>query len=109
MRIKLLSSAIEDLHEGHSFYERQGEGLGEYFFDSLFSDIDSLTLYGGIHPKVFGYHRLLSKRFPYAIYYRMEEESVVVVWRILDLRRNPRRLRQSLGHGGTTGEMGQDE
>ncbi len=96
MRIKLLSSAMEDLYEGRLFYERQGEGLGEYFFDSLFSDIDSLTLYGGIHPKVFGYHRLLAKRFPYAIYYRVEEESIAVVWRVLDLRRNPRKIRRSL-------------
>ncbi len=96
MKIKLLSSALEDLYEGRLFYERQGQGLGEYFFDSLFSDIDSLTLYGGIHPKVFGYHRMLSKRFPYAIYYRIEEEAVVVVWRILDLRRNPSKIRRSL-------------
>ena len=44
MKIRLLSSAVEDLYEGRLFYERQGEGLGEYFFDSLFSDIDSLTL-----------------------------------------------------------------
>lgn len=96
MKIKLLSSALEDLYEGRLFYERQGEGLGEYFFDSLFSDIDSLTLYGGIHPKVFGSHRLLSRRFPYAIYYRVEEKAVVVVWRILDLRRNPSKIRRSL-------------
>ncbi len=99
MKIRLLSSAIEDLYQGRLFYERQGEGLGEYFFDSLFSDIDSLTLYGGIHPKVFGYHRMLSKRFPYAIYYKVEEEAIVVVWRILDLRRNPRKIRKSLEQG----------
>jgi plasmid stabilization system protein ParE len=96
VRIKLLSSAVEDLYEGRLFYEKQGEGVGEYFFDSLFSDIDSLTLYGGIHPKVFGYHRMLSKRFPYAIYYKVEGESIVVVWRVLDLRRNPRKIRRSL-------------
>ncbi len=96
MRIKLLSSALEDLYEGRLFYEKQGEGLGEYFFDSLFSDIDSLMLYGGIHPKVFGYHRMLAKRFPYAVYYRLEEETLVVVWRILDLRRNPEKIKQAL-------------
>ncbi|HSV99420.1 MAG TPA: hypothetical protein VLI39_04560 [Sedimentisphaerales bacterium] len=96
MMIKLLSSAMEDLYEGRSFYDRQGEGLGEYFFDSLFSDIDSLTLYAGIHPRIFGYHRLLAKRFPYAVYYRVEEGSIAVVWRILDLRRNPRKIRRSL-------------
>jgi hypothetical protein len=82
--------------------------VGEYFFDSLFSDIDSLTLYGGIHPKFFGFHRMLSKRFPYAIYYRIEEASVVV-WRVLDLRRNPRRIHASLTHGRTTAETGLDE
>jgi hypothetical protein len=59
---------MEDLYESRLFYEKQVEGLGEYFFDSLFSDIDSSMLYGGIHPTVFGYHRMLSKRFPYAIY-----------------------------------------
>jgi len=99
MKIRLLSSALDDLSEGRLFYEKQGEGLGEYFFDSLFSDIDSLTLYGGIHPKFFGYHRMLSKRFPYAIYYKLEEESVVVVWRVLDLRRDPKKIRQSLKPG----------
>lgn len=70
--------------------------MGEYFFDSLFSDIDSLTLYAGIHPKFFGYHRMLSKRFPYAIYYKLEEQSAVVVWRVLDLRRDPKKIGQSL-------------
>jgi len=44
MKIWILSSAINDLEEAGLFYEKQGEGLGDYFFDSLFSDIDSLTL-----------------------------------------------------------------
>jgi hypothetical protein len=47
MKIGILSSAVSDLIEGRQFYEEQGEGLGEYFFDSLFSDIDSLALYAG--------------------------------------------------------------
>ena len=40
MRIKILSSAVDDLHAGRVFYEKQGEGVGEYFFDLLFSDVD---------------------------------------------------------------------
>jgi len=98
MRIKILYSAVEDLHSGRIFYEKQSLGLGEYFFDSLFSDIDSLALYAGIHQQVFGYHRLLSKRFPYAVYYTVENETAVV-WRVLDLRRNPDRIRQALDQG----------
>jgi hypothetical protein len=91
-----VSSALEDLYDGRLFYEKQGEGLGEYFYNSLFSDIDSLTLHAGIHPKFFGYYRMLSKRFPYASYYKIEEGSLVVVWRVLDLRRNPKKIRQAL-------------
>jgi plasmid stabilization system protein ParE len=95
MRIKILSSAVDDLNAGRLFYEKQGEGVGEYFFDSLFSDIDSLQLYAGIHQKFFGYHRLLSKRFPYAIYYTVEQ-NLILVRRVLDLRRHPHRIRQAL-------------
>ena len=57
MKIIILPSAREDLAEGFRFYEQQEEGLGSYFLESLFSDIDSLRLYAGIHRKVFGSHR----------------------------------------------------
>ena len=96
MRIKILSSALEDLYEARLFYERQGVGVGDYFFDSLVSDIDSLVLYGGIHRKVVGYHRLLSKRFPYAIYYTMENQGLILVKRVLDLRQDPKKIRRAL-------------
>lgn len=88
MKIRLLTVAFDDLEAGRRFYERQQAGLGDYFLDSLFSDIDSLLLYAGIHRKLFGYHRTLSRRFPYAIYYRVEGEEIQV-WRILDCRQNP--------------------
>lgn len=95
MKLRILPSAMEDLYSGRLFYDRQGEGLGEYFFDSIFSDIDSLVLYAGIHPKTFGYHRLLAHRFPYAIYYVIEA-GVTTVCRVLDLRQNPDRTRRNL-------------
>ena len=95
MRITILASALIDLQTGRKFYDKQGEGLGDYFYDSLFSDIDSLMLFGGIHQKVFGYHRLLSKRFPYAVYYKIDGDAVVVM-RVLDLRRDPEKTRKAL-------------
>jgi plasmid stabilization system protein ParE len=83
------------LGERTSFLRAQGEDLGEYFLDSLFSDIDSLALHAGIHQKVFGKFRMLSRRFPYAIYYRIADDVALVI-RVLDLRQDPEKTRKAL-------------
>lgn len=88
MKIRILPRALDDLDRGRRFYARHGESLGDYFLNSLFSDIDSLALYAGAHMKAFGFHRLLAKRFPYAIYYKVERETCLV-FRVLDCRRAP--------------------
>lgn len=49
MRIEILDEAQQDLIEGFRFYEKQENGVGSYFLDCLFSDIDSLILFAGIH------------------------------------------------------------
>ena len=43
MTLRILRSAIEDLAEGRIFYDLQQIGIGDMFFDSLFSDIYSLA------------------------------------------------------------------
>lgn len=62
MKIHILDQAEDDLVDGYNFYENQGQGVGIYFMDSLYSDIESLILYAGIHQeKHKGYRRMLSK------------------------------------------------
>ena len=96
MRIKILKSASRDLVDGYCFYEKQAEGLGGYFLESLFSDIDSLKIYAGIHTVHFEkYQRLLSKRFPFAVYYHLEDDTVFI-HAVLDCRRNPAWVRKKL-------------
>jgi hypothetical protein len=57
--------------------------------DSLFSDIDSLIIYYQIHSIYFGkYYKLLSKRFPFAIYYIVENKDIII-YTVLDCRKNP--------------------
>jgi plasmid stabilization system protein ParE len=95
MTILILPSARDDLSDGIDFYERQQEGLGDYFLESLFSDIESLQLYAGTHPKQFGLHRLMSKRFPFAIYYD-QEGNAARIWAVLDCRRDPDAIHKKL-------------
>ena len=86
--IRILSDAESDLHEGRAFYASQGVKVGDYFFDSLLSDIESLVIYAGIHRKEFGFFRMLAKRFPYAIYYDYSG-GIVSVMAVLPMRRDP--------------------
>jgi len=80
--------ALQDLKAAQHFYDKQAPGLGDYFFDSLLLDIESLHLYASIHPKEFGYYKMLSKRFPYAIYYDTYNDTARVI-AVLDQRQDP--------------------
>jgi len=95
VKIQILPTAEQDLIDGYHFYELQRAGLGRYFFDTLSSDIESLEFFCGTHPVVFGQFRLLSKRFPFAVYYRIENDTVRI-YAVLDCRSNPAWLRKRI-------------
>lgn len=95
MNVRVLEDALVDLADGYRFYEKQSPGLGVYFLDSLWSDIDSLAFFGGMHPVMFECRRLLSKRFPFAVFYRVEGREVLVR-AVLDCRRNPAWIRNKV-------------
>ena len=96
MRIQILERAERDLIEGFHFYESQGLGLGSYFLTSLYADIESLRIYAGIHRKPYkSYYRLLSRRFPFAIFYKVGENTIFI-HAVLDCRRNPAWIRERL-------------
>ena len=96
MRLRIARSAEDDLINGFRFYERQQAGVGEYFLDSLSADIDALVLFAGIHPKPFGrFHRTLAKRFPFAIYFDLVEDTASVV-AVLDCRQDPGAIQKRL-------------
>lgn len=91
----VLEEAVADLENGRLFYEGRQAGLGDYFWDTLLSNVESLVIYGGIHVKEMGFYRMLSKRFPYAIYYEVKDHSAYVV-AVLPMRRDPMWIRGKL-------------
>jgi len=76
MLVRILDSAHNDIRDG------------DYFSDTLYGEIESLALYAGIHNKRFGFYRALSRRFPYSIYYDIEDGEARV-YGVLDNRRDP--------------------
>jgi hypothetical protein len=94
--IKILDLAERDLIEGFRFYEAQEADLGSYFLTNLFADIESLRLYAGGHEKPFkAYYRLLSRRFPFAVFYTFEK-NLVSIHAVVDCRRDPAWIRGHL-------------
>ena len=49
--IVILREAAIDLSEGKDFYDQKEMGVGDYFWDSLIADSESLVIYAGIHNK----------------------------------------------------------
>lgn len=82
MKVRVLRPALEDLASGREFYNQQEEGVGDYFVDSLFSEIDSLVLYAGIHRVQFGYHPcwLAASRMPSIIESLRAKQSFFGCW-----------------------------
>jgi hypothetical protein len=96
VKIKILDLAKWDILDGFHFYESQEDGLGSYFLNGIYSDIESLRLFAGIHLKPHkNYHRLLSKRFPFAIYYSVANETAFV-HAVVDCRRDPAWIKAKL-------------
>ena len=91
MKIKdvvVLEEVADDLTNGKVFYDDKAPGIGDYFFDSLLADMESLLVYGGVHRRDFGLYRMLAKRFPFAVYYEVTDDIAYVV-AVLPMRRNP--------------------
>ena len=96
MRIEIAVSAADDIAEGYLFYETQDLGLGYYFEVCMMSHISSLQIYAGIHEVHFEkYHRMITNRFPYAIYYQVEGE-IVRVYAVIDTRRSTQWINERL-------------
>lgn len=96
MLVELRDESRDDLVEAAIFYGEQSIGLDEYFLECLRSDLTKLGTTFGIHEQYRGFHRSLSERFPFAIYYLVADNFVDVV-AILDCRADPKTTNQRLG------------
>ena len=102
MTIVITGAAADDIAEGYVFYESQSQGLGDYFEASIFADLRSLVIYAGSHEVHFEiYYRKIASRFPYAIYYTVND-GVVKIYAIADTRRDPIRIDKRLDKSGTS-------
>ncbi len=95
MNAVLRAEVRGDIVKGASFFDGQRDGLGDYFIDCVFSDLRELETQAVLHEVVFGLHRKLVNRFPFAIYYIADAKTIDVV-AILDCRRDPQLISETI-------------
>jgi len=91
MQFIVRPAAAADIDEAFLWYEGQRPRLGHDFLSAAQSVIDAVADHPFRHPVVRrNTRRALLRRFPYAIYYRVYEDIVVVV-ACMHGRRDPKR------------------
>ena len=98
MIVQLSDDAERDLVNGIAFYDARDRQAGDYFFESLTTDVRSLAVLGGVHSMLHGFHCMSASRFPFAVYYEVRSDVVLVV-AILDERRDPEWIADRLRNG----------
>jgi len=94
--LRFLPEVERDVLNGRAWYEDRSPGLGEEFLRVFYACSQELTRSPTVYPKVHrDFRRRLLRRFPYAIYFRMEADYVVV-FGLFHCARDPRRLRRDL-------------
>lgn len=94
-RVSIRPAAETDLRETRDWYERQRPGLGDEFLGCVAEALISLEDGPERFPVYYrGFRRVLTRRFPYKLFYRAEGDAVIV-FRILHASRDhPRHLGQ---------------
>lgn len=80
LEVRLRPEAERDLADAAGWYELQRRGLGQDFLDEVLTVLAGIAetplMYPVVHRQA---RRALIRRFPFAVYFRVEEMAIVVV------------------------------
>jgi toxin ParE1/3/4 len=94
--IRFLPEIERDLVGGYRWYESKSAGLGEEYLRLFYSLVNEISEDPMHFPKVYKeYRRGLMKRFPYVVYFRIEDRQIVIFGSFHGAR-DPRVLKRNL-------------
>ena len=77
--LRFLTEVEDDAIGGYVWYEAKSPGLGEEFLRMFYACAGDLARNSLMYRKVYGeFRRCLLRRFPFAIYFVVKDEQVVV-------------------------------
>jgi plasmid stabilization system protein ParE len=79
-KVVFTQAASTELIEAQDWYEREGTGLGRRFRQAIDVLVGRMTAMPRQFPIVFkNVHRALLRRFPYALFFLLEDETILVI------------------------------
>lgn len=94
LRVYIRPEAEIDIEEAAVWYEKQRPGLGDEFLDELRITCKTISETPAVYPVVHrSTRRALIRRFPFGVYFRIEDEQIIV-FAVIHGSRHPRRWRQ---------------
>jgi toxin ParE1/3/4 len=96
MNIIIRPDAAADLHEAFLWYENRRAGLGEELLLEIESALENIRIGYARYPVIHrDTRRTLVKRFPFCVFFRVYEETIVVI-ACLHAKRSPRTWRERM-------------
>ena len=88
--------AIGDITKAKSWYNKQQEGLGKKFADTVFKSAEEIQSAPLGYPNKYKYTReKYIKKFPYLIIYSVEE-NIIFILRVFACKKNPKKKYKSI-------------
>jgi plasmid stabilization system protein ParE len=94
--LRFLPEVEEDVMAGYVWYEEKSYGLGEDFIRIIYACTIEISRNPLIYPKVYEeFRRRLLRRFPYAVYFTIENGEITV-FGLFHCARDPRTVKAEL-------------
>lgn len=94
MNVTLRAEAQADVESAARWHEDRRRGLGGRFLDEVLRIIGLIAENPGRYPCVHGdVHRAVSRRFPFGVFYLVENDAIVVV-AVMHASRDPARWKE---------------
>lgn len=94
--LRFLGEVEDDAAAAYAWYEARSRGLGEEFLRMFYARAGEIPQNPLLYPVAYGhFRRCLLRRFPYAVYFRVEGTEVVV-FGLFHCARDPRAIRKKL-------------
>ena len=94
--LSFLPEVEEDAVSMYIWYEEKSKGLGEEFLRAFYASAAEISRTPNLYPKIYkNFHRKLLKLFPYAVYFLIESEAVIV-YGLFHCARNPYSIQEKI-------------